>query len=161
MKRARAGVVLFAGLVMTLPLAANASKPIVVWHINPPARALKPGVRLNMVLTARIDPGWHLYALEEPPGTSSATLIGLVEGDPADLLHVDEGRPITSFDPLSNVPIRWFSGTADFILSLELAKDLRLGPTSLHVMVRYQSCNDRLCLPAHTELITVPFTVER
>lgn len=161
MKRAMAGLLLFGGLAMALPLPAHAGKPIVVWHIDPPAHALKPGVNLNVVLAAHIDPGWHLYALEEPPGTSSATLIGLVEGDPADLLHVDEGRPITSFDPLSNVPIRWFSGTANFILNLELAKDLRIGPTSLHVMVRYQSCNDRLCLPPHTDLITVPFTVEK
>ncbi|WP_158790809.1 protein-disulfide reductase DsbD domain-containing protein [Granulicella sp. L60] len=156
MTKTSASCVLSAALALLVPATARAAKPIVAWHIkNPPAKALKPGDRFNLVLSGQIEAGWHLYALEEPPEAAVATIIGLTEGDPADLLHVEEGKPKISLDPLFNVHTGFFTDTTDFTLNLKLAKNAPIGSALLHVLVRYQSCNDHLCLPSHTDTIEV------
>jgi hypothetical protein len=154
---------LFAAAFAFLSLGnARAAKPPVQWQIkNPPTKPLKQGTKVNLTLTGQIDSGWHLYALEEPAGGPVATIIGLTDGDPADLLRVEEARPKTLLDPLFNLQTGFFESTADFTLHLALAKDAPIGASSLHVQVRYQSCNDRVCLPPHTDTVEVPVTIAK
>jgi len=154
---------LFAAAFAFLSLGnARAAKPPVQWQIkNPPTKPLKQGTKVNLTLTGQIDSGWHLYALEEPAGGPVATIIGLTDGDPADLLRVEEARPKTLLDPLFNLQTGFFESTADFTLHLALAKDAPIGASSLHVQVRYQSCNDRVCLPPHTDTVEVPITIAK
>jgi Disulphide bond corrector protein DsbC len=142
--------------------SANAAKPTVQWQIkNPPTKALKQGTKFNVALVGQIDSGWHLYALEEPTGGPVATIIGLTDGDPADLLRVEEAKPKILLDPLFNLQTGFFEGTADFTLHLQLAKDAPIGASALHVLVRYQSCNDRVCLPPHTDTVVIPLTITK
>jgi thiol:disulfide interchange protein DsbD len=112
-------------------------------------------------VSGQVDAGWHLYALEEPDGGPIATQVALTEGDPANLLHVDESKPRIVFDPLFQQPTGFFENTADFTLHLQLAKDAPAGTLPLHVLVRYQSCNDKVCLPPHTDTIDVPIVVQK
>jgi hypothetical protein len=155
---------LFAAAFAALSLtpAAHAAKPPVQWQIkNPPTKPLKQGSKINLALTGQIDSGWHLYALEEPSGGPVATVIGLTEGDPADLLRVEEAKPKILLDPLFNLQTGFFETTADFTLHLTLAKDAPLGASALHVLIRYQSCNDRVCLPPHTDTVEVPIVIAK
>jgi hypothetical protein len=142
--------------------SAHAAKTPVQWHIkNAPAKAVKAGAKFNLTIEGQIDPGWHLYALEEPAGGPIATIVGLTEGDPADLLRVEAGKPKVQPDPLFNIQTGFFENTADFTLHLQLNSGVPPGVSTLHVLVRYQSCNDRLCLPPHTDTIEVPLTVTK
>ncbi len=142
---------------------ANAApKPPVQWHIKAaPAKPLKAGSRFSVTLTGDLDPGWHLYALEEPEGGPVATEITLTEGDPADLIRVEEAKPKILPDPLFKKPTGYFDHSAEFTLHLEAAKDAAPTANALHILVRYQSCNDRICLPPHTDTIAVPLTISR
>jgi hypothetical protein len=151
-----------ATLVALVPLSAHAAKPPVDWQIkNPPTKSVRPGAKLNLVLSGKIASGWHLYALEEPNGGPVATVIGLTEGDPADLIRVEESKPKMLLDPLFNLQTGFFETSADFILHVELAKDAPIGASALHVLVRYQSCNDRVCLPPHTDTVELPITIAK
>jgi hypothetical protein len=141
---------------------AHAAKPPVQWRVkNAPAKGVKPGAKFSLTIEGQIDPGWHLYTLEEPAGGPVATIVGLTEGDPADLLRVEAGKPKILPDPLFNVPTGFFEGTADFTLHLQMNNDATPGTSTLHILVRYQSCNDRLCLPPHTDTVDVPITIVR
>ncbi|WP_158942257.1 protein-disulfide reductase DsbD domain-containing protein [Granulicella sp. S190] len=162
MRLLTATCILGATLTALSPSFARAAKPPVRWQIkNPPAKALKPGAKFNLALNGQIDAGWHLYALEEPTGGPVATVIGLTEGDSADLLRVDEAKPKLLLDPLFNLQTGFFETTADFVLHLQLANDAPSGATTLHVLVRYQSCNDRVCLPPHTDTVELPMTITK
>ena len=151
-------LVLLAGSVT----AAAAPRPPVQWQVkSAPAKAVKPGSAVTVVVTGQPDPGWHLYALEEPDGGPVATEVALAEGDPADLLRVEESKPKVLPDANFGQPTRFFDGPAEFALHLRVLKAATAGPSQMHVLVRYQSCNDRVCLPPHTETIPVPLEIAR
>ena len=152
-----------AALLTFCSLAANAAaKPPVQWRVKTaPAKAVKPGMKINVTITGELDPGWHLYALEEPEGGPVATEINLTEGDPADLIRVEEAKPKVLPDPLFKKPTGFFEHAAEFTLHLQAANDAPQTATALHILVRYQSCNDRICLPPHTDTVVVPLTVSR
>ena len=131
-------------------------KPPVEWRVkSAPSKPLKAGAKFTVTIVGQIDQGWHLYALEEPQGGPVATEIALAEGDPEDLLHVDEGKPKVLPDPLFDKPTGYFENAAEFTLHLEAPRTTLPGGHSLHVLVRYQSCNDKVCLPPHTDTVEV------
>lgn len=148
-----------AGLLLTFSAQGALAIPPTPAHWtagNLPTKPVAPGARFSLILNARIDPGWHIYALEEPEGGPLATEIGLAEGDPVSLLRVDEAQPRMLPDPVYKQPTGLFQDTATFTLHLQLPRQPLLHDTTLHVQVRYQSCNDKICLPPHTETVAVP-----
>lgn len=142
-------------LLASLPAFAAPLNPA-HWTIQGlPAKPLAPGARFTLILASHIDPGWHIYAMEEPDGGPIATEIGLGPNDPLTLLNVDEPQPQNIFDPVLRQQTGMFQGAADFTLHLQLPRKPIARDAKLHVMVRYQSCSDKLCLPPHTETIEV------
>ena len=147
-------------LVLAASAAHAAPKPPVQWSAKPVLSA-KAGAALAVNVGGKIDPGWHVYALEEPDGGPIATVVGLTEGDPADLLRVTEDKPILFSDPLFHLTTGLHRNSVSFTLHLKLDKDAKPGLTPLHVLIRYQSCDDHVCLPPHTDTVEVPVTVIR
>jgi hypothetical protein len=154
---------IFASLPFCISLQANAAvNPPVQWHVKAaPGKAVRAGAKFTVTISGQLDPGWHLYALEEPQGGPVATEVALSDGDPADLIRVEEGKPKILPDPLFQKPTGFFEGSADFTLHLQVAKGATAGPGTLHILVRYQSCNDRVCLPPHTDTVPVELTLAR
>ena len=144
-------------LAFTAP--AFAAKPPVAWHVDPPKPA-RPGARLQLTLTGQLDPGWHLYALQEPEGGPIATTVALTEGDPAELAEVTEAKPATARDPAFDAPTSFFDRTAVFHLRAAVARNAQPGQQTLHILVRYQSCNGQVCLPPRTDTVPVPLTIQ-
>ncbi len=150
-----------AALLLLSATAYAAPKSPAQWHVKTVPTAAKPGTKIAITVSGQIDPGWHLYALEEPEGGPIATVVGLTEGDPADLLSVDESKPIVIDDPLFHLRTGFFRGTADFTLHLRVDPSAKPGTNPLHVLIRFQSCNDQVCLPPHTDTVEVPLNVTR
>lgn len=119
---------------------------------NPP---ISPGATFVVKLSAQIEPGWHIYAMEEPDGGPIPTEIGLADGDPLILLKVDEPTPRMVLDPVLRHAVGMYQNESSFILHLRCPRKLLAGSTS-HLLVRYQSCNDQVCLPPHTETVAFP-----
>ena len=136
--------------------AATVPTPV-HWRVNKtPPNSVRPDVRFDVVLKAIIDPGWHLYALQEPEVGPVPTEIAITEGDPANLLRVDQSRPLRLLDPQFGRPVYDFQRTATFTLHLRTDKSVSPGLHTLHVRLRYQACNDRSCLPPRSESLDVP-----
>ena len=125
------------------------------WAVTPP-RAIAPGATFTVTLHARIDPGWHLYALEEPEGGPLPTVIGLAEGDPLTLLDVNEPEPRKVPDPVTHSLSGMFQNTAAFTLKLRAPRTRPAPGAVSRILVRYQTCNDQVCLPPHTETVDLP-----
>jgi thiol:disulfide interchange protein DsbD len=151
----RSALTLFACSV--LGSVAMAAPPTPAhWAVQGPKAPAAPGASFTLTLKARIDPGWHIYALEEPEGGPIATQIGLAEGDPLTLLDVAEPEPRMVSDPVLRQPTGMFQNAADFTLRVRAPHTTPPSGAVSRILVRYQSCNDQVCLPPHTETITLP-----
>jgi len=150
-----------AALLLIATTAYAAPKSPAQWHVKAIPASAKAGAKITLTISGKIDPGWHLYAMEEPDGGPIATVVGLTEGDPADLLSVDESKPILIDDPLFHMRTGFFRSAVDFTLHLRVDPSAKPGPNPLHVLIRFQSCNDQVCLPPRTDTLEVPLNVTR
>ncbi len=121
-----------------------------------PKKPVGLGTTFSLTLSAHIQPGWHIYALDEPEGGPVPTQIGLAQGDSLTLLAVDEPSPQIVPDAVLRQPTGMFHNEVGFTLRVR-APQTRSSPNAVsHILVRYQSCNDQLCLPPHTESVPLP-----
>lgn len=148
----------FASTLAGIAVAAvaHAAPPTPAHWTAAGPKGVAPGATFNVTLTAHIDPGWHLYALDEPDGGPLPTVIGLAQGDPLALLDVNEPEPRKVPDPVTHTVSGMFQDTATFTLKVRAPRSRPAAGTGSHILVRYQTCNDQVCLPPHTETVPLP-----
>jgi hypothetical protein len=107
-----------------------------------------PGGEFDAVVTATIERGWHLYANRaaaelkpttlglDPTSTSSATLVAVK-------YPAGEAKALASTGPEK---VALYEGKIEINARIRLAEQARPGPVRLTLKLRYQACNDKLCL---------------
>lgn len=106
---------------------------------------------VEILFTASIDPGWHLYSTDlgegGPISTSfhaeilqGATLVGKLQ---------PLGKEINAFDNMFSMQVRYFEGMGQFVQKLKLTD----ADYMVEGYLEYGACNDENCLPP----TTVPF----
>ena len=160
MRRLITIVVLAAGLACVLPVEARAQDPI-HWSLALSSKGpAMPGKPIEATLTARIDKGWHLYALEEPVGGPLPTVIVMAAPKPFALAGPVSAPPGTrAFDPNFNLETEYYEEQVSFSLPLKVLADTPLGRHKLQVTASWTTCNDRLCLPPRDETLTLEVNV--
>lgn len=152
-------LLLFAALapLVFAPARAQESAPEPVhWSAKfKSAAPLRSGEKTSVSITAAIDPGWHVYAVDQPPESPiSATRITVPDGQPLALAgNISWPEPVFRIDPTIGKPTDLYENFAAFVLPLSVSKKARPGKHSFEVEVRFQACDDRLCLPPRTEKI--------
>jgi hypothetical protein len=58
-------------------------------------------------------------------------------------------------------PVPVFSGTFELLTRFKVAASVPPGLVNLPGKLRYQACNDRMCLPPKTLDLTLPVSVSR
>lgn len=100
----------------------------------------------EIVFTAKIDQGWHLYGMSLPDGgpistsfnfekVRGGTLIGKVTSD---------SKLITHFDNQFSMDLSWYVNAATFRQKVKVTN-----PNDFYISgyVKYMACNDESCLP--------------
>ena len=119
------------------------------WTLTLRARPTPPGAAFTIQVVARIDDGWRLYSLTQPPGGPLATRIWLGAGQPWTLAGPIEGpEPTTEFDEVFGMDVEAYVGRADFEIPVKHREGSAAGP--VRVKVRYQMCSGELCLRPKT-----------
>jgi Thiol:disulfide interchange protein len=99
----------------------------------------------EIVFTAKLDNGWHLYGLELPEGGPVATQFTFekVNGGKLDGKVSSDSKLITHFDKQFEMNLSWYEQTATFIQKVKVT-----APESFSVSgyVKYMACNDQSCL---------------
>jgi len=111
---------------------------------------LRKGTAIQTTLHAKILPGWHLYAMEQQPGGPIATRINLAPNQPFGLDGAIESEmpPIVTNDPNFNLETRYFERDASFRIPVKATSSVSTAQAKLTVDVLFQTCSDRMCLPA-------------
>jgi thiol:disulfide interchange protein DsbD len=110
---------------------------------DPPSAA--PGGAARVRVAAMIEPGWHLYSASSPAGLPAS--FQFAPNAIIERTRVFQAPPTRAFDPNFNAETETYLGQARFVLDLKLKADAPAGTSELPLAIRYQTCNDRECVP--------------
>jgi thiol:disulfide interchange protein DsbD len=128
----------------------------VQWSMTSTAEVAKPGATVPLRLTAKIDPGWHLYSLTIPKDLYP-TKITLTENSAVEDYTVYQPQPVRAMDPNLKEVVETYANQAAFWIPATLKKDAT-GPVELTAQVRYRACDDKQCLNPKTKTAAFKMT---
>src|SRR5438105_3744854 len=129
----------------------------VQWSMTSTAEVAKAGAAVPLRLTAKIEPGWHLYSLTIPKDLYP-TKLTLVDNPAVDSYTVYQPPPVRAMDPNLKEVVETYSNQAEFWIPATLKSDAA-GPVELTAQVRYRACDDKQCLNPRTKTATFKLTV--
>jgi thiol:disulfide interchange protein DsbD len=143
-----------------LASAANAAEDPVQWTMRFDTKSAPPGSHVLARLNGTIAPGWHVYSMTTPPGGPNPTTAGLADNPVVAGFKIFQAKPERKLDPNFNIDTETFAGEIVLLLDVELKKGAPAGPAELAAQVRYQCCNDRICLPPKRKSATAIIVVD-
>jgi thiol:disulfide interchange protein len=143
---ARAARILVLTL-LTVPGAAGvarAQETPVAWEVVDAPGEVQAGVRSEISVRARIDPGWHIYSLNQPP-PPIATRIRLRSARSLEMHAPRQPVPTREWDQAFGIQTEHFADTVTFQVPFAVLGEP--GAETVTIRVTYQACTDRVCLP--------------
>ncbi|MCC4226830.1 protein-disulfide reductase DsbD domain-containing protein [Zunongwangia profunda] len=110
----------------------------------------------DLIVTAKIEKGWHLYSQSVPEGGPVATSFSFEEN--TNYLkkgNTTEEKGHTVNDPIFEMEIKYFSDAARFTQRIKLRNDQAF---QINGIVTFMVCDDSRCLPPTSEDLT--FTIK-
>jgi thiol:disulfide interchange protein DsbD len=138
----RATVLLVAAAALAVAQKLNP----VQWSLEPEQPKVAPGSTVRLRLTARLDPGWHIYSMTTPR-PPIATTISLTENSLTSGSEVYQPKPVRKLDPNFQSETETFEGTVVFLIDAATSKGAPAGPAEITAQMRYQLCDATRCLP--------------
>lgn len=148
---------LFLALVAAFYTSAAAQNPVSLSMSVSPA-SIPSGGSGTARITAGIEGGWYMYSISQGPGGPIQTRISLAEG-PFKLVGVSGPKPKVKMDPNFGINTESYAGSAVFYVRFTVAPGTPEGPQTLNASVRYQVCNDTVCLPPKTVKLASDVTI--
>ncbi|HRY99170.1 MAG TPA: cytochrome c biogenesis protein CcdA [Bacteroidales bacterium] len=148
--RASRALFLSTLLLISLSLSAQILEPV-KWSFS--SKKLSD-TEAELVFTATMDPGWHLYSQFLKPGGPIPTAFKFTESPAYRLLgKVKEPKAHTEFDAIFKMDVSYFDGKAEFRQKIQVlsAKDFVVEGT-----FEYMTCNDETCIPFFDNDFSIP-----
>src|SRR5579883_751061 len=156
----KSGIQILAFLLCCAFTAQAAKLDPVHWTLTSESDKAPPGSSIVLKLSASLDEGWHLYSLTTPKGGPIPTTIGLLDNPAVAGFKLYQPKPERKFDPNFNLDTETFQKEAIFWIVADLKKDAPPGPLEISAWVRYQSCDDRQCLPPKKKTAVLTLTLD-
>ena len=111
---------------------------------------LKPttGNNAELVFTAKIDPGWHVYSTDLGDGGPISATFHAVKMSGAETVGKlkPKGKELSTFDKLFDMNVRYFEHEATFIQEIRFTQP----EYDIDCYLEYGACNESSCLPPST-----------
>jgi thiol:disulfide interchange protein len=150
---------LLVGFLLSIASLFGAVQDPIQWTLAFPSKSAPPGSKIFGLLTAKMEPGWHLYSLTTPR-PPIATTVGLADQPAMAGFKVYQPKPVIKMDPSFQVNTETFAEQVTFLLEIELKKDASAGNAEFTAQVRYQCCNDTMCLPPKRKTAEAVITID-
>ncbi len=145
----------FGIFVFISPLTLPAQSPV-SWSLESDVKGktVKANESFKADLKAQIEENWHLYAVEQPEGGPFPTKITLPEDSFFKIEgKIESSKPIIKPDAnflIDEKPLetKYFEKEAEFNLPIVATREINTN--DLMVNVRFQVCDDKVCLPPKT-----------
>ena len=153
MNACRIAVLTLCAAAVTL---AQARVDPVQWSMTSSAEVARPGSTVPLRLTAKIEPGWHLYSLTIPKHLYP-TKVTLTDNPAVESYRVYQPQPVRTMDPEFKEQIETYANVAELWIPATLKKDAA-GPVELTASVRYRACDDKQCQNPKTKTAAYKLT---
>lgn len=141
---------------------AQIPKEPIKWSIKltSPDKPLKIGDEFTVQLKATVEPGWHLYGIQQEEGGPTPTRISLAPDQPFEQVGgIDFSEPAIALDPNFDRLVQCYEGEATFTITLKATVAAPPGKIDVKVNASFQTCNDELCLPPKTQKLTATINI--
>src|ERR1035437_7773639 len=118
----------------------------VTWKLSVAPPAAPPGGKVLVRMAGHIDNDWHLYSMSTP--AAIPTKIQLAPSPAIAKFRALQPQPKRAFDAKFNSDTETCGGDVALPLELELKKGAPAGAAELAFSARYQTCNDKSCVPS-------------
>ena len=129
----------------------------VQWSLSLDPATAAPGSKILARIEGRLDAGWHLYSMTS--AGAIPTTIKLAANAAVEKMKVFEAPPKKAFDPNFQLDTETYEGSAVFLLELQLKADAAAGASEISADVRFQTCNDRVCIPPRRRTVSATLIV--
>jgi uncharacterized protein YyaL (SSP411 family) len=147
------------------PLGEGALAPVPARVVAATARLADdqqpaPGREVRAVVALEIKEGWHIYANPTGVDILKPTTLALAPGQPAGGLEVryPMGQPKV-LGSLGKEEVALYEGRVEVPVRFTLAGDARPGKRNVEFKLKYQACDDKVCLAPATLTIPLEFTI--
>ncbi len=121
---------------------------------------VKPGEKAKVLITAKVDDGWHIYGLNQPAGGPRPTKVALGEGSMLTAAGpASQPKPKRVFDPNFQIETETFDNSVTFTLPVTVNTDAAPGPQKIIAKITFQACDEQQCLPPRTKEVEVEATI--
>jgi DsbC/DsbD-like thiol-disulfide interchange protein len=136
-----------ASLVLTLKAAPQNGPDPVQWSLALKQNSVKPGGKILATLTATIQPGWHMYSMTTPKGGPNPTTVMLADNPAVAGVKIFQPKPERQMDTAFKLETETFEKQLPLMLEITAKPNAAIGAVNLEAQVRYQACQNTLCLP--------------
>ena len=138
---------------------AQAQAPGVLSVSEPVKLSVPRGGEVTETLKFQLKPGYHVNS--NKPNEEYLIPIRLTwDSALAESVSVQYPKPATEKTEFSEQPLSVYTGDFEIVTKFRRAAKASPGPGFLNGKLRYQACNDKMCLPPKTLEIKVPLIVE-
>lgn len=128
-------------LTFVLGISAQISNPV---HFSAQLKT-GSGADAEIVFTAKIDAGWHVYSTELGNNGPISATFNAVKMDGVETIGKLQarGKEIKQYDKLFEMELRYFEQAATFVQKVKFTKP----DYDIDCYLEYGACNDQACLP--------------
>ena len=144
-------------LLAALPALAQGPNNV-SWTLSLEPAAAAPGSKVLARLEGRIDPGWHVYSMTSAGAIPTTIKVAPHAG--IEKVRIFQAPPKKTFDPNFKLDTETYEGSAVFLLELQLKPGAAPGPSEVSAEVRYQTCNDKECIPPRRKTVSAALTID-
>lgn len=120
--------------------------------------AAKPGGVLSVKVTVQLRPGYHVNS-HTPSDDYLIPLSLKFPGAPFPVAGQEFPKPKLEKYSFAEKPLSVFSGDFEIVTRFQVPPDAKPGMSTLSGKLRYQACNDRMCLPPKTVDVQAPIEI--
>jgi len=143
-------------LFLSGPGLAQSDDPARADTVSWSAQAVTKAGRSTLTVNAKVQPGWHVFALKQAAEGPTPLLAALEANSVATANGAVSSSPAITFrDPAFGLNTQYYEKAFSVTIPVKLKPHLS-GPQTIPVSVRFQTCNGRVCQPPKTVHLSAP-----
>ena len=128
--------------MMAVSVMAQMMDPV---HFKSELKTTAGKAQGEIVFTATIDPGWHVYSTDLGQDGPIEATFNVVKADGVEPIGKlkPKGNAVKKFDEMFGMELQYFEKTATFVQEVKFTKP----EYTIDCYLEYGACNDKSCLP--------------
>ena len=150
-------------LVLCSLLLAAVQRPadVVRWTATA-ATPAAPGATLKITVSAKVQSGWKLYALDQPADGPNPLTFAVAKdsGFSVSAKQIVAPKAKVQNDENFGLQTRYYENAVSFTVPVAVPSSAS-GATGVPLEITFQACGQNICLRPYTEKLQVPITITR